>query len=57
MGVYSRFKKSAHGFRKLVELLETTPAARRKKMVEVGMLKDPDYTERDGLVRVKHIAV
>jgi hypothetical protein len=57
LGVYSRFKKSAHGFRKLVELLETTPAARRKKMVEVGMLKDPDYTERDGLVRVKHIAV
>jgi flagellar motor switch protein FliG len=46
MGVYTRFKRTSDGFRKLVELLETTPAVRRKKMIDVGMAEDPDYTER-----------
>jgi len=44
MGVYSRFKKSAEGFRQLVELLESTPPSRRQKMITVGMLEDPEYT-------------
>jgi flagellar motor switch protein FliG len=46
MGVYSRYKRDPDGFRKLVELLETTPKVRRDKMVEVGMEEDPEYTER-----------
>ncbi|MFZ9595336.1 MAG: FliG C-terminal domain-containing protein [Bdellovibrionia bacterium] len=46
MGVYFRFKKSFGGFRKLVELLESTPMKRRKRMIEVGMQEDPDYTEK-----------
>src|SRR5690606_3240957 len=32
--------------RQLVELLETTPASRRQKMIDVGMEEDPDYTQR-----------
>ncbi len=45
MGIYSRYKKDQHGFRKLVELLETTPLARRQKMIDAGMAEDPAYTE------------
>ncbi len=44
MGVYSRFKRSPEGFRSLVELVETTPSARRKKMIEVGQQEDPEFT-------------
>ena len=44
MGVYSRFKKDASGFRNLVELLESTPKERRDRMIEVGQSEDPDYT-------------
>jgi flagellar motor switch protein FliG len=46
MSVYARFKRSPDGFRKLVELLETTPIARRQKMIDVGMAEDPEYTRR-----------
>lgn len=46
MSVYARFKRSPDGFRKLVELLETTPASRRQKMIDVGMAEDPEYTRR-----------
>jgi flagellar motor switch protein FliG len=46
MGVYTRFKqKGQEGFRALVQLLETTPMSRRERMIEVGMLEDPAYTE------------
>lgn len=45
MGIYSRFKKAPDGFRKLVELLESTPSDRRKKMIDAGMAEDPDYTK------------
>jgi len=46
MGVYTRFKRNPEGFRQLVELLESTPATRRQKMIDVGMLEDPEYTQR-----------
>jgi flagellar motor switch protein FliG len=46
MSVYARFKKSPTGFRQLVELLESTPHARRLKMIEVGMEEDPAYTQQ-----------
>lgn len=46
MGVYTRFKRDPDGFRKLVELLETTPKVRRQKMIDVGMKEDPDYTQQ-----------
>lgn len=46
MSVYARFKRSPDGFRKLVELLETTPVSRRQKMIEVGMAEDAAYTEK-----------
>ncbi len=45
MGVYYRFKKNPSGLRALVELLETTPAARRQHMLQVGMEEDPEYTK------------
>ncbi|MGE4234298.1 MAG: FliG C-terminal domain-containing protein [Bacteriovoracia bacterium] len=44
MSIYARYKKSADGFRQLVELLEAAPKAKRDKMIEVGMQEDPDYT-------------
>jgi len=45
MAVYTRFKqKGADGLRALVELMETTPASRRQKMIDVGMQEDPIYT-------------
>ena len=46
MGVYTRFKKAPGGFRNLVVLLETTPLSRRKNMIDVGMMEDPEYTQR-----------
>ena len=46
MSVYARFKRSQDGFRSLVELLESTPQSRRKKMIDVGMAEDPAYTEK-----------
>jgi flagellar motor switch protein FliG len=46
MGVYTRFKRDQDGLRKLVELLEVTPQARRQKMIDVGMTEDPDYTQK-----------
>lgn len=46
MSVYARFKRNPDGFRALVELLETTPAVRRKKMIDVGMAEDPEYTQK-----------
>ncbi len=45
MGVYYRYKKDPEGFRKLVELLESTPMSRRQRMIDVGMQEDPRYTE------------
>ena len=44
MGVYDRYKRDPSGFRKMVELLETTPISRRQRMIEVGMDEDPEYT-------------
>jgi len=46
MGVYTRFKRDPEGMRKLVELLETTPLVRRKKMIDIGMVEDPEYTKK-----------
>lgn len=46
MSVYARFKKDPDGFRHIVELLESTPASRRQKMIDVGMQEDADYTKR-----------
>jgi len=46
MGVYTRYKRDPEGFRKLVELLESTPKSRRQKMIDVGMQEDPSYTEK-----------
>lgn len=46
MSVYARYKKDPEGLRKLVELLETTPSVRRKKMIDVGMTEDPEYTQK-----------
>lgn len=45
MGIYTRYKKAPEGFRQLIELLESTPAIRRQKMIEAGMAEDPEYTE------------
>jgi len=44
MGVYSRFKKDHDGFRKLVELLESTGPTKQKRMIDVGMEEDSEYT-------------
>src|SRR4051812_28580722 len=46
MSVYARFKRDPEGFRRLVELLETTPMSRRQRMIEVGMAEDKVYTEK-----------
>jgi flagellar motor switch protein FliG len=46
MSVYARYKRDPNGFRSLIELLETTPIARRQKMIDVGMAEDADYTEK-----------
>ena len=46
MSVYARFKRDQDGFRKLVELLESTPLSRRQKMVEVGMEEDAEFTQK-----------
>jgi flagellar motor switch protein FliG len=46
MSVYARYKRDPEGLRKLVELLESTPAVRRQKMIDVGMSEDPAYTQK-----------
>ena len=46
MSVYARFKRDHDGFRKLVELLESTPVSRRQKMIDVGMEEDAGYTQK-----------
>ena len=46
MGVYTRYKRDEGGFRKLVELLESTPESRRQKMIELGMAEDPWFTKK-----------
>src|SRR5690606_10184112 len=46
MSVYARYKKDPEGFRRLVELLETTPKEKRDRMVEVGMQEDAEFTRR-----------
>src|SRR4051812_12654668 len=46
MAIYTRFKRGPEGFRALVELLETTPTTRRKKMIDAGMAEDAFFTER-----------
>ncbi len=46
MSVYSRYKRDPDGFRKLIELLETTPKERRDRMIEVGRKEDEDFTDR-----------
>lgn len=46
MSVYARFKRDPGGFRALVELLESTPASRRQRMIEVGMTEDAEYTQK-----------
>ena len=45
MGVFTRFKRDAAGFRAIIELWETTPKDRREKMIEVGRAEDPEFTE------------
>ncbi len=45
MGVYSRYKKDPDGLRKLVQLLESTPLDRRKRMIDVGYQEDEAFTE------------
>src|SRR3989338_2224978 len=45
MNVYIRYKRPG-GFRILVELLESTAAAKREKMIHVGMLEDPQFTQK-----------
>lgn len=44
MGIYWRYKHNPGGFRSLVELLESTPMSRRKKMIEAGLAEDSGYT-------------
>lgn len=51
MGMYSRYKKAPDGFRKLVELLETTPLRRRQQLIDAGMKEDEPYTK----AAVEHI--
>jgi flagellar motor switch protein FliG len=46
VGVYARYKRSPEGFRALVELLESTPVSRRKKMIDAGMAEDPEFTQK-----------
>ena len=46
MGVFTRFKRSSEGFRQLVELWESTPLERRKKMIDIGMVEDPEYSKK-----------
>jgi flagellar motor switch protein FliG len=46
MSIYWRYKQSPEGFRKLVELLETTPMSRRQKMIDAGLAEDSRYTNQ-----------
>src|SRR3989338_9024414 len=45
MSIYARYKKDQDGFRRLVELLETTPMKRRLELIERGMKEDAHYTK------------
>lgn len=45
MSIYDRYKKDPDGFRRLVELLETTPMKRRQELIDRGMKEDPSYTK------------
>ena len=42
--MYDRYKRDPDGFRRLVELLETTPLKRRQELVAAGLKEDADYT-------------
>ena len=44
MGVYDRCKRAPNGFRDMVQLMESTPIARRQRMIDAGMQEDPEYT-------------
>jgi flagellar motor switch protein FliG len=44
MSVLSRFKNQQDGFRALIEIWESTPVDKRKKMIEVAQAEDPAYT-------------
>ncbi|MCM2323323.1 MAG: hypothetical protein NDJ90_08680 [Oligoflexia bacterium] len=46
MSVFARFKRTPEGFRALVELWETTPIVRRKRMIEIGMAEDPVFAQK-----------
>jgi flagellar motor switch protein FliG len=46
MSIYWRYKQSPDGFRKLVELLESTPPSRRQKMIDAGLAEDSRYTQQ-----------
>lgn len=46
MSIYRRYKTAPGGFRKLVELFESTPPERRKKMIDAGMAEDSAYTRK-----------
>ncbi len=45
MGIYSRYKRSSDGLRRLVELLEGASSSSRKRMIDAGMAEDPEYTQ------------
>lgn len=46
MSIYRRYKTAPGGFRKLVELFESTPPERRQKMIDAGMAEDSAYTRK-----------
>ncbi|MCM2279336.1 MAG: hypothetical protein NDJ89_14770 [Oligoflexia bacterium] len=46
MSVFARFKRTPEGFRALIELWESTPMERRKRMIEIGMAEDPVFAQR-----------
>ncbi len=46
MSIYWRYKQNPDGFRKLVELLETTPPSRRQRMIDAGLAEDSRYTNQ-----------
>lgn len=46
MSVFARYKRNADGFRKLVELWESTPVTRRQKMIEVGRAEDSYFVDQ-----------
>ena len=46
MGTLNRFKRMEGGFRRLVELLESTAPAKRQRMIEIAREEDSAYTQR-----------